>query len=289
MSRVSIVIPCFNAGRLLLAAVDSALAQTHLDLEVIVVDDGSTDSQTRLALAELSQSTNVTLIRQENRGVSAARNAGISAASGIYIMPLDADDLIEPSYVEQAVHVLLMHDDVGLVYCKADLIGNQAGPWGLAEFSWSQVLVHNMVFCTALYRRADWLAAGGYDETMLSGREDHDFVLRILGLGRRVHRLDEVMFHYRRHGFTRNDAIGQSRADLIEASAKLLRNNTKLYAEHAEELFQFIFDQHDQIMDLKYRYSALERLRNKYPRAVSVVKKSRAHLQEMLSQRRRAT
>lgn len=286
MSRVSIIIPCFNAGRLLLEAVDSALAQTHPDLEVIVVDDGSTDDETRSTLDELKGNANVTLILQENRGVSAARNAGISAASGLYIIPLDADDLIEPSYVEQAVQVLVAHKDVGLVYCRADLFGDQTGPWCLADFSWSQVLVHNMVFCTALYRRADWLDVGGYDESMLAGREDHDFVLRILGLGRRVHRLDDVLFHYRQHGSTRNHTIGQSRTNLIEASAKLLRNNTNLYVEHAEDLFQFIFDQHDQIMDLKHRYSALERLRNKHPNMVTVVKKARIRLQGILPQYR---
>lgn len=286
MSQVSIIIPCFNAGRLLLEAVESALAQTYPDLEVIVVDDGSTDDETRLALAELKHNTNVTVIRQENRGASAARNAGISAASGMYIMPLDADDLIEPNYVKQAVPVLTTHNDVGLVYCRADFFGDQSGPWGLAEFSWSQVLVHNMVFCTALYRQEDWLAVGGYDESMVSGREDHDFVLRILGLGRRVHRLDEVLFHYRQHGFTKNFAIGQSRANLIEASAKILRNNTKIYVEHAEDLFQFIFEQHDQIMDLKHRYRALERLRNKYPQVVSIAKKTRARMQGMLRQYR---
>lgn len=272
MSLVSIIVPCFNAGNLVEEAVKSSLAQTYSNLEVIVVDDGSTDAQTLSALDRLTTVPRVQLVRQNNLGLPAARNAGIAAAAGRYILPLDADDLIEPTYVAEAVEVLEGRPEVGMVYCRADLFGDVQGPWNLPDFSWSRVLVHNMVFCTSLFRRADWEAAGGYDESMRSGREDHDFVLRILGLGRQVHRLESVLFHYRRHGTTMNDEFGQSRTKLIEASGKLLRNNSPLYVEHAEDLFQFIFDQHDQIMDLRHRYRILEDLRSRYPSAVEVVK-----------------
>lgn len=278
MNRVTVVIPCFNGGRLLLESIESALSQTYDDLEVVVVDDGSTDSETLAVLDELCGTPRISLVRQVNSGLSAARNAGIAAATGVYILPLDADDLIEPTYVAKAVEILEANPDVGLVYSRADLFGDQSGPWSLPEFSWSRVLVHNMVFCSSLYRRQDWEMTGGYDESMRFGREDHDFVLRILSLGRQVFRLDEVLFHYRRHGATMNDSFGESRAKLIEASAKLFRNNTKLYVDHAEDLFQFIFDQHDQIMDLKYRYQSLESVRTKFPRLVSAAKAFRGRI-----------
>lgn len=280
VAKVSIIIPCYNSGQYLQEAVESALNQTFQNIEVIVIDDGSVEPATERALDLIARNNEVRLLRQENQGPSSARNFGIRECLGEYFLPLDADDLIEPGYVAEAVKVMESLPEVGIVYCGADFIGDMKGPWDLPVFSWSTILVHNTIFNASLFRREDWEAVGGYDESMRDGREDHDFILRVLGLSRAIHRLAGTYFHYRRYTGTRNDLIGQSREGLIRASARMFRNNIQLYADHAEDLFGFIFDQHDQIADFKYRYILIESFRTKHPALVGHLKQVRRILRK---------
>ena len=118
---VSVVIPCYNAGDTLLETVESALASNYERLEVIVVDDGSTDDVTRVVLGSLPGS--VRRVAQPNSGLSAARNTGVRIASGTFILPLDADDLIDPDYVPEAVDAMSADSTVGIVYSRATRFG----------------------------------------------------------------------------------------------------------------------------------------------------------------------
>jgi glycosyltransferase involved in cell wall biosynthesis len=93
MSQVSVIIPTYNQARFVASAVESALAQTYPDVEIIVVDDGSTDDP-RAALAPYR--ARIHYIRQENKGLSGARNTGFLASHGDYVLFLDSDDLIHP-------------------------------------------------------------------------------------------------------------------------------------------------------------------------------------------------
>lgn len=104
MTRVSIIIPCFNDGLYLQESVMSAIDQTYDDVEILVIDDGSDDPATLHQLANLPR--HVQTLRQPNSGVSCARNTAIAASSGEYILPLDADDLLEATFVADAVGVL---------------------------------------------------------------------------------------------------------------------------------------------------------------------------------------
>jgi glycosyltransferase involved in cell wall biosynthesis len=282
MVKVSVIIPCYNSGRYLQEAVESALKQTFQDIEVIVIDDGSVEQETQQVLELVVKQDRVKFLRQENQGPSSARNFGIRECIGQYFLPLDADDLIEPGYVADALDVMERAPEVGIVYCRADLIGDLEGPWNLPEFSWPTILIHNLIFNASLFRKSDWEAVGGYDESMRAGREDHDFVMRILGLGRTVNQLAGTYFHYRRYADTRNDLIGQSRERLIEASAAIFRNNIHLYADHAEDLFEFIFNQQDQIADLKYRYILIENFLHKHPALVDGLKQIRRALRKAI-------
>ncbi|MCT8140375.1 glycosyltransferase family 2 protein [Anaerobacillus sp. CMMVII] len=113
---VSIVIPCYNYGRYLKDAIDSALKQTYHNIEVIVVNDASTDEFTIEKLREFEKQENITVIHhKQNKGLPAARNTAIKAASGKYILPLDADDTIEPTTVEKAAKILEEQKNVGIV------------------------------------------------------------------------------------------------------------------------------------------------------------------------------
>ena len=263
-SVVSVVIPCFDAGAHLIEAVDSALAQTLLELEVIVVDDGSTDPETLLALEEVERRDRVAVLRQENAGVASARNRGLEAARGAYFFALDADDRIEPPYLAEAVGALESDPSLGIVYCRGRLFGDEEGSWVLGDFAPESMLIHNVIPASSVYRLADARQVGGYDTGMKHGREDHDFNLRILGLGRSVLRLEGEYFWYRRHGLTRNTVIGLDRDKWAQTYARMFRNNLEFYAEHAEPLFRDYIRQHDELRDLRFRYAAFERFRARH-------------------------
>ena len=137
------------------------------------------------------------VIATANMGLAAARNNGIAVACGKYILPLDADDRIGTSYLEKAVAILDADSEVGIVYCKARLFGAVETDWLLPDYSLERMLVDNLIFCSAFFRRDDWLDAGGYDPGMVYGWEDYEFWLGLIERGRKVVRLEENLFCYR--------------------------------------------------------------------------------------------
>ena len=187
MPKVSVIIPCFNQGAFLDEAVDSVLAQTFVDLEIIVVNDGSTDASTRHKLNTYRRDK-TRVVTTDNQGLAAARNNGIAAAAGDYILPLDADDRIAPRYIEEAVAVLEAEPDTGIVYCQARLFGAVEADWLLPPYSIDEMLRDNVIFCSALFRRADWEPVGGYDTGMVYGWEDYEFWLSLIERGKAVRR-----------------------------------------------------------------------------------------------------
>ena len=196
MKRVSIIMPCYNDGAYIEEAVASVKAQTYPNIELIIIDDGSDDPNT-VAIIEKLSASEVVVLHTNHLRPSGARNAGIQAATGEYILPVDSDDLIEPTYVEKAVRILEENDRIGVVYCHADLFGEQSGPWELPNYSIDKMLLDNVVFVTAMFRKEDWVAVGGFRTTMEHGMEDYDFWLSILELDREIYQLPETLFHYR--------------------------------------------------------------------------------------------
>src|SRR5436190_9018266 len=124
MKTVSVVIPTYNYARYLGAAIDSALQQTHAPLEVIVVDDGSTDDTPRLLDG---YGDRIRVIRQKNSGVAAARNAGVREARGELIAFLDSDDLWKPRKLELQIARFEADPGLGLVHCGAETLDDQNG------------------------------------------------------------------------------------------------------------------------------------------------------------------
>lgn len=217
---VSIIIPCYNDGEYLREAVASAQAQTYKPCEVILIDDHSDEASTQRILQELRmEGLTVITTPQGKKGPSAARNAGIESAQGEYILPVDADDKLAPTYVEKAVAVLLAQPQVGICYCRAKFFGLKRGPWPLTAYDADRLLYENMIFATALYRKADWEAVGGYDESARTGLEDHSFWISLHALGRRAVQLQEELFFYRVRAHSRTAQLCDSarRKSAIEA------------------------------------------------------------------------
>lgn len=195
---VSVVIPCHDYARYLPEAHSSVLAQTFQDWELVIVDDGSTDNTVEVvkSLIDRHPDRRVRLLQQANAGVSAARNTGIAAATGRYVLPLDADDVIAPTMLEKTVAVL--DADPGIAIASTDVftftdddLPPQAMP--LPAYSRELMLQRLIMFYCSLYRREVWQTVGGYDETMRAG-EDWDFWIGCVEHGFDAHHIHEPLF-----------------------------------------------------------------------------------------------
>jgi glycosyltransferase involved in cell wall biosynthesis len=236
---VSVIMPCFNQGQFIEEAVESVFAQTFASVEIIIVNDGSTDTDT-VRLLNQYKKPNVSVIHTENRGPSAARNTGIHAAKGTYILPLDADDRIAPTYLEKAVPILDSQPNVGIVYSQAELFGDKTGAFDLPDYQFPNILLGNMIFNSSLYRRSDWEKIGGYNENMVWGWEDYDFWLSIIELGRTVFRIPEVLYFHREVANSRSQQMTQD--CWLKSYTQLFKNHPQLYANHIDVIFEQILE-----------------------------------------------
>lgn len=209
---ISIIIPCYNQASFLLETVESALHSTYPELEIIIVNDGSTDNSREIAEELTEKYTNVTLLNQENSGVTIARNSGIEFSSGKYILPLDADDLISPNYIPEAINILEKRQEVKVVYCEASKFNDQGERyWKLKPFSLKSLARDNMIFVSGVFRKADAMAVGGFSEDMKMGREDWEFWIKMLKNGGEVVKLPFKGFFYRIHSGSKRKKTGTSK------------------------------------------------------------------------------
>ena len=208
---VSVVIPCFNHAQYVEETVQSVLASSFKAVEVIIVDDGSVDNSREVCENICARFEAVTYIYQDNAGPSVARNTGISKAKGRYILALDADDLISPNYLEEAVKILEKHADVKVVYAEAEKFGSVAAKWKLKKYSSCRLAKDNMIYVSAVYRRADWERIGGYTDESVLVREDWEFWIKMLKDGGDVFCLPFVGFYYRIHQKSRRKSMSPAK------------------------------------------------------------------------------
>jgi glycosyltransferase involved in cell wall biosynthesis len=178
---VSVVIPCYNSARYLAETIASVLAQSYPRIELIVVDDGSTDDT-----ASIAQAYGVHYVYQANRGISAARNKGLLHCQGEYVLFLDHDDRLLPRAVATGVRLLEENPECALAVGEHRYIGPDGRAIGhsnkraAGRDHYLMLLEHNFIEtpCSALHRRSGLDVIGGFDES-LHGAEDHEFYLRI--------------------------------------------------------------------------------------------------------------
>jgi len=228
---VSIIVPCYNAEKFIAETLDSVLNQTYENWECVIVDDGSTDRSSEIMRQYQNKDSRFKCIFGENKGVATARNTAIAASSGCYILPLDADDLIAPKYIEDAVKVLDERPDVKLVYCNAEKFGRKKEKWKLPDYDFNLLLSENMIFCSALYRRADFDQTSGYNPNMNMGYEDWDFWLCLLQENDVVVKLEPTYFFYRTHKKSRNRTVAKNLENMYK---QLYLNHKNLYVDYID-------------------------------------------------------
>jgi glycosyltransferase involved in cell wall biosynthesis len=225
---VTVVIPCSDYGEFLDEAVASALRQAGGQPQLIVVDDGSTDSATQRAFERLPDE--VRLLRQRNAGVSAARNAGAAAATTAYLLMLDADDRLRPGALSALRAPLEAQPQLGFAYGDAEFFGAWSGRLAFPDFDGYRLLYRSIVTATSLMRRDLFEAVGGFDPA-LPGYEDWDLYLGALERGWRGRRVPEVVLDYRRHS---SSGLAADRRDYRRRYRAIRAKHAALYARAGE-------------------------------------------------------
>ncbi|HEY3727892.1 MAG TPA: glycosyltransferase [Solirubrobacteraceae bacterium] len=209
---VTILTPCFNHGRVLRECVESVRVQTYPEIEMIVVDDGSTESETLEYLLELERGREVRVLRMpRNSGPSAARNRGLDQAKGRYILPLDSDNLLLPGAIEQLVSQLQSAgEQIGYVYPSIQYFGNREDLFEPPSFNLWLLTTGNYIDTCALIDRDVFDLGIRYSEEILLGHEDWDFFLTLADRGIYGEPAPATKLMYRKRGFTRSDLVDTS-------------------------------------------------------------------------------
>lgn len=234
--KVSVIVPCYKQAEYLSETLDSVFTQTYQNWECVIVNDGSPDNTEEIAKKYLVKDRRFKYVSQENKGLSSARNTGIANSEGEYILPLDADDKIGSTYLEKAVARFKEVPETKLVYCKAELFGEENGIWDLPPYDYENIIWNNCIFCSALFRRRDFVNIGGYKENMVHGYEDWDLWLTLLQKEDVVYRIEELLFYYRVKEVSMSTKLTRFKQETL---VQLCKNHPEVYEPYKDNLLLY--------------------------------------------------
>ena len=250
-NRVSVIMPCYNAAPFVAQAVSSVMGQTYGNVELIVVDDGSTDGS--IDLLQQSAEANpgrICVFNQNQQGPYPARNHALRHATGEFVAFLDADDYWTPDCLEK-LHTALIAQQADIAYCGWQNVGEdiQFEPYIPPAYEDEDPVAHFLRSCpwpihAALVRRELVDRLGGFSERRFSSM-DFDFWLRALSLTRKITRVPEVMAYYRWHGQGQVSAVKWRQVlDALAAQQDFIRANSDLVAHLPRERIQDLTEGH---------------------------------------------
>lgn len=228
--KVSVVTACHNHGRYIHELLDSVFAQTVQNFEVIIVNDGSVDDTAEIL--NRIRHKKVRVYHTPRHGPSHARNLAIMNARGEYIINLDADDKIAPSFLQKCIEEMDANPNAGIVYSDVLLFGAKNGPFEIHEYSFGNMLRANCIVANACFRKSDWENTEGYPVFMQDGYEDFVFWLSILKLGREVIKIYEPLVLYRVHEKNNQSRSGRQKScarNMEQVIIQAFRYHRELY------------------------------------------------------------
>jgi len=272
MPLASIIIPCYEQGRFLPDAVRSALSQTVPDVEVIVIDDGSSEDVLS-GLGPLAEDGRVTLIRQENRGLPLSRNRGLELSHGRYVSFLDSDDWLAPTFIEQLSKALQKDDRVGMAYCDVKEVFEGQGRHMEREGSYSVGRSRTVtsgdilgsLLCggyfppnAVLVPREVLEKAGGFAAD-LGGHTDYDLWLRISAMNYRAEFVEVRLAFYRIHGSNMSFRKRHMEETRRKALQRLFERFPVRAAEALDEVIRLAAEQYSANQMLHTEFIRLDR------------------------------
>jgi glycosyltransferase involved in cell wall biosynthesis len=226
--KASIIVPCHNSARFVVETAEAAFAQTLRELEIVFVDDGSSDDTAALIARVMAAhpARAAQLVAQPDSGLASARNHGIRVARGQYILPLDSDDLIAPTMLEECVALLDADPELALVYTDREDFGDVNRVWPAGEYALERLKYFNQLSYCALFRRSVWEAVGGYRENV-SGLDDWDFWVAVAARGFKGRHLRKPHLKHRTRA---GSLMWRILDDYPRFHARIVLNNRAAYA-----------------------------------------------------------
>jgi len=192
---VSVVIPCYNSGKTLGRTLNSIFEQSWSRIELILVNDGSTDELTLQKLESITKLTNVTVINQQNLGLSVARNTGIKHATGKFVLPLDSDDWLDYRAIQIMVEAAMNMNSFAVIYSDIQVEGVNSRKKQTFNNYFEQLFSNQLPYCMLIPIEI-FETIGLYDESFRNGLEDWEFNIRLLVNEVPFLKISEPLFHY---------------------------------------------------------------------------------------------
>ncbi|MDR1881225.1 MAG: glycosyltransferase family 2 protein [Prevotella sp.] len=228
--KISIIVPCYNQDKYLPDTLQSVLNQDYANWECIIVNDGSPDNTEEVAGLWTAKDNRFRYFKKENGGLSDARNFGIKHASGEYILPLDSDDKIGPQYTSEAMDVFRNDPEVKVVYSNLVLFGTKNRKFRTPDFDYKKLFEENLIFCSGIYRKSDFLQTPGYNTNMTGGLEDWDFWLGFIKKDDKVVKLEKYHFYYRIKEVSMLSSLDKEQNERL--LLQIFKNHLSLYLEY---------------------------------------------------------
>jgi glycosyltransferase involved in cell wall biosynthesis len=250
---VSVIIPAYNVATFIKEALDSVFAQTYPHYQVIVVNDGSPDTpELEQVLAPYLH--RVTYIKQENRGLSGARNTGLRAATGSLVALLDADDIWMPDYLEEQTRFLREHPEYDLVYSNARIFGDTIYDGqeytdvcpSAGEATPAAIISRRCQVFVSVTARTPALKAVAFDESLRSC-EDFDCWIRFTAAGFRIGYHRKILVRCRRHGAS----LSANRTRMGEYNIQVLTKSLSLWPQDSEEVRLLLQQREKRVAELE--------------------------------------
>ena len=192
---VSVIVPCYNSGNTLSRTIDSVVKQTWEKIELIIVNDGSTDKSTIELLDFFSTKPNITVYSQINKGLASARNNGIRISKGEFILPLDSDDWLDDNAIKIMVETSQLINESSIIFSDIQLEGKRSGVKKTYCNPFEQLFSNQLPYCM-LFPEDIIKKINGYDENLINGLEDWDLNLRLIMFGHKLKKINKPLFHY---------------------------------------------------------------------------------------------
>lgn len=238
-SLLSIVIPYYNMGDYIDDCINSVLASEYRNIEILIVNDGSTAEDSVNALKKYEEHEQIKVLHKPNGGLAETRNFGAAHARGYFLAFLDSDDVVRNDYYSKAINVLSQYDNVSFVGSWVKYFGNKKDIWPTWNPEPPYILLHNSVNSSALvYKKEAFLAAGLNDKKVDYGLEDYGHVISLLANGYRGIVIPETLFHYR----IRSDSMyrGLTRYKALYSHEYVSGKHSHLYQMYASDIFNLM-------------------------------------------------
>lgn len=237
--RVSVCIPFYNQGSFIAETLASVYAADYSDLEIMVLNDGSSSSQSLKELANLqSHYSDLKVIHTQNQGVAAARNQMAAIASGEYLAFLDADDKVSSTFYTQAVKILNQYSNVGFVASWLKEFGNSQKVWIAWNPEFPYLLGHNMLGVCSVVRKSAYMAVGGMKSVLVENLEDYECWISLCEKGWVGVVIPELHYFYRIRPASRLSS--SNREQLLYLYEVIASLHPELYKNYGSELYHLL-------------------------------------------------